>query len=476
MSFSALGAFLWLPLKSYHCAFLPIHSSIPDCLLDTSDPAFYVEPIMKYPKIDPRLFVKNRQRFSKQLKPNSVAVLNSNDFMPTSADGYHPFIQQTDLFYLSGIDQEETVLVIYPDAPEKKHKAILFIKKTNEQIATWEGQKLSKETAQDISGIKTVHWTSELDGILRPLIIQSENIYLNTNEHLRAAVTVETRDTRFLESCRQAFPLHHYERLAPIMHDLRAVKSPLEIELIKAACSITAKAFRRLLGFIRPGVWDYEVEAEIVYEFMRNRSSGPAFETIVASGTDACTLHYVKNDKQCHQGDLVLIDFGAEYANYAADVTRTVPVNGKFSKRQKEVYNAVLKIQKAAIQMLKPGNALEAYQEKVVQLMEAELIRLGVLKKADIKKQPADSPLYKKFFPHGASHHLGLDVHDYGDKYRKFEPGMVFTCEPGIYIRDESIGVRIENDILITPKGPVDLTETIPREVDEIEDLMNQGK
>jgi Xaa-Pro aminopeptidase len=311
---------------------------------------------------------------------------------------------------------------------------------------------------------------------LRPLIIQSENIYLNTNEHLRAAVTVETRDTRFLESCRQAFPLHHYERLAPIMHDLRAVKSPLEIELIKAACSITAKAFRRLLGFIRPGVWEYEVEAEIVYEFMRNRSSGPAFETIVASGTDACTLHYVKNDKQCHQGDLVLIDFGAEYANYAADVTRTVPVNGKFSKRQKEVYNAVLKIQKAAIQMLKPGNALEAYQEKVVQLMEAELIRLGVLKKADIKKQPADSPLYKKFFPHGASHHLGLDVHDYGDKYRKFEPGMVFTCEPGIYIRDESIGVRIENDILITPKGPVDLTETIPREVDEIEDLMNQGK
>ncbi len=431
---------------------------------------------MKYPKIDPRLFVKNRQRFSKQLKPNSVAVLNSNDFMPTSADGYHPFIQQTDLFYLSGIDQEETVLVIYPDAPEKKHKEILFIKETNEQIATWEGQKHSKETAQDISGIKTVHWTSELDGILRPLIIQSENIYLNTNEHLRAAVTVETRDTRFLESCRQAFPLHHYERLAPIMHDLRAVKSPLEIELIKAACEITGKAFRRLLGFIRPGVWEYEVEAEIVHEFMRNRSSGPAFETIVASGTDACTLHYVKNDKQCHQGDLVLIDFGAEYANYAADVTRTVPVNGKFSKRQKEVYNAVLKVQKAAIKMLKPGNALEAYQKKVVQLMEAELARLGVLKKADIKKQPADSPLYKKFFPHGASHHLGLDVHDYGDKYRKFEPGMVFTCEPGIYIRDESIGVRIENDILITPKGPVDLTETIPREVDEIEDLMNQGK
>ena len=429
---------------------------------------------MKYSKIDPRLFVKNRQRFSKQLKPNSIAVFNSNDFMPTSADGTHPFVQQTDLFYLTGIDQEETVLVVCPGASEKKQKEILFIKETNEQIAIWEGQKHSKATAQDISGIRTVYWTSELEGILRPLIFQSENIYLNTNEHLRAAASVESRDMRFLKWCRQVFPLHHYERLAPIMHDLRAVKSPPEIQLIKEACAITGKAFRRLLGFIRPGVWEYEVEAEIVHEFMRNRSRGPAFETIVASGTDSCTLHYVKNDKQCKSGDLVLIDFGAEYANYAADVTRTVPVSGKFSKRQKEVYNAVLKIQKAAIQMLKPGNSLEVLQEKVAKLVEAELIHLGVLKRSDIKNQPKDSPLYKKFFPHGTSHHLGLDVHDYGDKYRKFEPGMVFTCEPGIYIRDESIGVRIENDILITRKGPVDLTEGIPREVEEIEELMNK--
>jgi Xaa-Pro aminopeptidase len=429
---------------------------------------------MKYSKIDPRLFVKNRQRFSKQLKPNSIAVFNSNDFMPTSADGTHPFVQQTDLFYLTGIDQEETVLVVCPGASEKKQKEILFIKETNEQIAIWEGQKHSKAAAQDISGIKTVYWTSELEGILRPLIFQSENIYLNTNEHLRAAATVESRDMRFLKWCRQVFPLHHYERLAPIMHDLRAVKSPPEIQLIKEACAITGKAFRRLLGFIRPGVWEYEVEAEIVHEFMRNRSRGPAFETIVASGTDSCTLHYVKNDKQCKSGDLMLIDFGAEYANYAADVTRTVPVSGEFSKRQKEVYNAVLKIQKAAIQMLKPGNSLEALQEKVAKLVEAELIRLGVLKRSDIKNQPKDSPLYKKFFPHGTSHHLGLDVHDYGDKYRKLEPGMVFTCEPGIYIRDESIGVRIENDILITRKGPVDLTEGIPRDVEEIEDLMNK--
>jgi len=431
---------------------------------------------MKYHKIDSKLFVRNRQRFFKQLKANSIAVFNSNDFMPTSADGSHPFVQQTDIFYLSGIDQEETVLVICPDAPDEKQKEILFIKETNEQIATWEGQKYTKEQAQDISGIKTIHWTSELYTILRTLVVQSENIYLNTNEHLRAAVTVETRDMRFVRWCRQAFPLHNYERLAPIMNDLRAVKSSLEIELIKEVCDITEKAFRRLLGFIRPGVWEYEVEAEIVHEFMRNRSRGPVFETIVASGIDSCTLHYVRNDKQCNDGDLVLIDFGAEYANFASDVTRTVPVNGEFSKRQKEVYNAVLKIQKAAIKMLKPGNTLEKYQKDVSKLVEAELIRLGVLKKAEVKKQSEDSPLYKKFFPHGTSHHLGLDVHDYGDKYRKFVPGMVLTCEPGIYIRDEAIGVRIENDILITKNEPIDLTETIPREVEEIETLMNQGK
>jgi Xaa-Pro aminopeptidase len=426
--------------------------------------------------INSKLFARNRQRFCKQLKPNSIALFNSNDFMPTSADGTHPFIQQTDILYLSGIDQEETLLLICPDTPEEKQKEILFIKETNEQISTWEGQKYTKEQARKISGIKSIHWTSELNTILRPLVVQSENIYLNTNEHLRAAAAVETRDMRFLKWFRQVFPLHNYERLAPIMNDLRAVKSPLEIELIKEACGITEKAFRRLLGFIRPGVWEYEIEAEIVYAFMRNRSRGPVFETIVASGIDSCTLHYVKNDKQCNDGDLVLIDFGAEYANYASDVTRTLPVNGKFSKRQKEVYNAVLKIQKAAIQMLKPGNTLEKYQKDVARLMQAELIRLGVLKKAEVKKQSEDSPLYKKFFPHGTSHHLGLDVHDYGDRYRKFESGMVFTCEPGIYVRGEAIGVRIENDILITKDGPVDLTETIPREVEEIEALMNQGK
>ena len=429
---------------------------------------------MRYLPIDQRLFIRNRKRFVKKLEKKSIAVFNSNDIMPTSADGAHGFIQQTDLFYLSGIDQEESTLVICPDAKEEKFREILFLKETNEKIALWEGHKYSKDEAMAVSGIKSVYWNHEFNNIFKPLVLESDNIYLNTNEHLRADSSVETRDGRFLQWCRKCFPLHHYQRLAPIMHHLRAVKSTPEVELIKKACRITDTTFRRLLGFVKPGVWEFEIEAEIYHEFLRNRSRGPAFETIVASGIDSCTLHYVKNDKQCRDNELVLIDFGAEYANYAADVTRTVPVNGKFSKRQKEVYNAVLKVQKAAIKLLKPGNTIEKYTRKVGKIMEAELIRLGLLKAAAVKKQSDDEPLYRKYFPHGTSHHLGLDVHDYGDRHRKFEPGMVFTCEPGIYIRDEAIGIRIENDILITKDEPVDLTGGIPREAEEIEELMNQ--
>ncbi len=428
---------------------------------------------MKYLPIDSDLFVQNRKRFVEQLKPNSIAVFNSNDIMPTSADGSHPFIQQTDIFYMCGIDQEESTLVIYPDALEEKHREILFLKETNEQIALWEGQKYTKDEATAVSGIKTVYWNNEFNNIFKPLVFQSERIYLNTNEHLRSDASVETRDKRFIQWCRDAFPLHRYRRLAPVMQDLRIVKSSTEVELIKRAGNITDKAFRRLLGFIEPGVWEFEIEAEIYHEFLRNRSRGPAFETIVASGVDSCTLHYVKNDKQCRKGDLVLIDFGAEYANYAADVTRTVPVNGRFSKRQKQVYNAVLKVHKAAIRMLKPGNTLDEYSRRVGNIMETELIDLGLLDAGKVKKQSEAQPLYKQYFPHGTSHHLGLDVHDYGDRYRKFEPGMVLTCEPGIYIRDEGIGIRIENNILITEDEPVDLTADIPREADEIEDLMN---
>jgi Xaa-Pro aminopeptidase len=429
---------------------------------------------MKYQQIDRRLFIENRRRLTTRLKPNSIAVFNSNELMPTSADGTYPFVQQTDIFYLSGIDQEESTLVLFPDAPEKKHKEVLFLKETNDQIAMWEGQKYTKETATDISGIKSVYWNKEFENIFKSLVYQAENIYLNTNEHLRAPANVETRDGRFLKKCKNDFPLHRFNRLAPIMHHLRAVKSEIEVELIKQACRITGKTFNRLLGFIKPGVWEYEIEAEIFHEFIRNRSRGPAFESIVASGPDSCVLHYVQNNKQCREKEVILIDFGAEYANYASDVTRTVPVNGKFTKRQRAVYNAVLNVQKAAIKMLKPGNTLDKYNKTVAKIMERELIGLGLLKAAEVKKQSKDSPLYKKYFPHGISHHLGLDVHDYGNIFRKFEPGMVFTCEPGIYIREEGIGVRIENDILITKKGPLDLTQSIPREAEEIEDLMHR--
>ncbi|MEJ2164489.1 MAG: aminopeptidase P N-terminal domain-containing protein [Desulfobacterales bacterium] len=427
---------------------------------------------MRYLSIETALFVRNRQRLVEKIKPGSVAVFNSSDILPTSADGTHQFIQQTDLFYLSGIDQEESTLVIVPDAKEEKHREILFLRETNEQTALWEGQKYTKEEGSAVSGIRTVYWNHEFRNIFKPLVYQAEHIYLNTNEHLRADTSVETRDDRFRRWCRQTFPLHKYERLAPVMHDLRAIKSQIEVDLIKNACEITGRTFRRLLGFIKPGVWEFEIEAEIYHEFIKNRSRGPAFESIVASGAESCTLHYVKNDKQCRQGDLVLIDFGAEYANYAADVTRTVPVGGRFSKRQKQVYNAVLKVQKAAIALLTPGKTFDAYNKEVGQIMEGELIRLGLLNPDEVKNQSADEPLYKKYFPHGTSHYLGLDVHDYGDKYRRFEPGMVLTCEPGIYIRNEAIGIRIENDILITEDRPVDLTENIPREAEEIEELM----
>jgi Xaa-Pro aminopeptidase len=431
---------------------------------------------MRYPPSDPGLFIENRRRLAGRLKPGAIAVLHSNDVMPTSADGIHPFVQQTDIYYLSGIDQEESVLVLFPDAREAKHREILFVRETSDAIALWEGRKHSKEEAAALSGIPTVHWTAEFERLFRPLALQAGRIYLNTNEHLRAASPVETRDGRFLRWCRDAFPLHRYERLAPHMHALRAVKSPAEVELIRQAAAIAAAAFRRLLGFIRPGVWEYEIEAEIVHELLRRRSRGPSFQTIAASGPGACTLHYVANDRQCRDGELVLIDFGAEYANYASDLTRTVPVGGRFSPRQKEVYNAVLRIQKAAIEMLRPGATLDACQAEVGRLAESELVGLGVLDAAALAAASAGEPLYKKFFPHGTSHHLGLDVHDYGDRHRPLEPGMVLTCEPGLYLREEGIGVRIENDILVTAEGPVDLTAGVPREAEEIEEIMMRAR
>jgi Xaa-Pro aminopeptidase len=427
---------------------------------------------MRYASIDKTLFINNRARLAEKLKPKSIAVFNSNDTMPTSADGAYPFLQHTDLFYLTGIDQEESILMICPNAADKKHREILFIKETNEEIAVWQGEKYTKNQATEISGIPTIYWSWEFERVFRDLVFDCDRIYLNSNEHPRADVTVETRDNRFVKHCKALYPLHKYGRLAPVMHDLRAIKSDIEVGLIQQACKITEKTFYRLLNFIKPGVWEFEIEAEICREFLRNRSNGPAYPSVIASGTNSCILHYIKNDQQCQDGDILLMDFGAEYAHYASDVTRTIPVNGKFTKRQKDVYNAVRLVQKAAIKMLIPGNTLDAYNKAVGSLVEEELIQLGLLDMGDVKNQPEDKPLYKKYFMHGTSHHMGLDVHDYGNKYRTFEPGMVFTCEPGIYIPDEGIGIRLENDILITKKGPIDLTKDIPIEVDEIEKLM----
>lgn len=422
------------------------------------------------------MFVRNRQRLKLALAPNSIAVFNSNDIMPTSADGVFPFNQNSDIFYLSGIEQEETILVLCPGATSEKHREILFIREPDKKSDTWEGRKYTKEEAGEASGVRSVHWTSEFEGMFRPLVLESDRIYLNTNEHARADVTVETRDARFLKKCMNDYPLHSYGRLAPIMSRLRAIKSPAETELIRRACRTTEKAFRRVLAFIEPGVWEFEVEAEMTHEFLMNRSRGHAFAPIVASGENSCVLHYVKNDHQCEDGHVLLMDFGAEYANYAADVTRTVPVNGRFTARQRDVYNAVLRVLKGARDLLRPGNNLEEYNKAVGKIMEAELVGLGLIAREDVKTQEEDDPLYKKYYMHGASHHMGLDVHDIGDRHRPFEPGMVFSCEPGIYIREEALGIRLENDILITENEPVDLTETIPIEADEIEALMNGAR
>jgi Xaa-Pro aminopeptidase len=427
----------------------------------------------KYAPIDPQLFVQNREKFVGHLKPGALAVFNANDVMPTNADGTMGFRQQTDLFYLSGIDQEETILVICPGAHEEKHRQILFVRETNEHIAVWEGHKYTKEEATAASGIGTVYWTHQFNSIFAGLAFESEHIYLNTNEHLRNSSEVTSRDARFVRWCREEYPLHKYERLQPIMHRLRAVKSAAEVELIKQAIGITEKGFRRLLPFIKPGVWEYEIEAELIHEFIRHRSQGFAYTPIIASGASACVLHYTANNRQCQPGEVVLMDVAAEYANYASDLTRSVPVSGRFSPRQRQVYDAVLRVMQAAKAMLVTGNNWIDYHKEVGKVMEGELIGLGLLKKHEVEAQDPDRPLYKKYFMHGTSHHLGLDVHDYGSRYHVFQPGMVFTCEPGIYIPEEGLGIRLENNIVITPDGNLDLMASIPLEAEEIEHLMN---
>jgi len=427
---------------------------------------------MKYTPINSQLFIENRKRFAKKLKPNSIAVFNSNDIMPTSADGSMMFVQNTDIFYLSGIDQEESILVIFPDAKEEANREILFLKETNEHIAIWEGHKYTKEEATTTSGIRRIFWMKDFFVTFNALISEAENVYLNTNEHTRAVVEVQTRDSRFIKFCQERYPLHNYSRSAPIMHELRAIKSKYEVDLMQNACNITEKGFRRLLGFVKPGVKEYEIEAELIHEFVRNRSRGFAYGPIIASGASACILHYTDNNKECKSGEVILLDVAAEYGNYASDLTRCLPINGKFTPRQKEVYNAVLRVMRAAIKMLVVGNNITDYHKEVGKLMEKELIALGLLNENEVEKQKPGAPLYKKYFMHGTSHFLGLDVHDVGSKYRLFEAGMVFTCEPGIYIPEEGLGIRLEDDILITENGPVNLMANIPIEADDIEKLM----
>jgi Xaa-Pro aminopeptidase len=428
---------------------------------------------VKYTQLPSTLFIDNRKRFTSQLKQNSIAIFNSNDIMPTNADGTMGFRQQTDLFYLCGIDQEESILVICPNHPDPKHREALFLRETSELIAIWEGYKYTKEHAREVSGIETIYWMGNFETILRQIIFDCETIYLNNNEHLRNSSEVQTRDDKFIRKMLSQFPLHKFNRSAPIMHQLRMIKSEIEVAQLMEACRITELGFKRVLKFTKPGVTEYEIEAEFIHEFTRNRSKGFAYTPIIASGANAICLHYIENKDICKDGDLILLDVGAEYANYAADMTRTIPVNGRFSPRQKQVYEAVLRTNKFAQTLIVPGTKWDDLQHEVEKFIESECIGLGLFSKSDVENQNPDAPLFKKYFMHGNSHSLGLDVHDVWNKYIPFAPGMVFTNEPGIYIKEEGFGVRLENNILITETGNVNLMANIPIEVEEIEALMN---
>jgi Xaa-Pro aminopeptidase len=427
---------------------------------------------IRYETIEAGLFIENRKRFAALLKPKAVDIINSNDEMPRSADQNFVFRQNSDLFYLTGIDQEDTALFLFPDAPTPEQREILFVRRTNEHIAVWEGHKYTKEEARAQSGIQTIFWYDEFYTAITRLMLAADTIYYNSNENPRYVSDVQYRDLRLLAEMRNRYPLHKYERAAPLLTQLREVKSPTEIVLMQKAIDITDKAFRRLLRFVKPGVAEYEIEAEITHEFIRNRSNGHAYTPIIASGKNACVLHYIANNGMCSDGELILMDFGSDYANYISDLTRCIPVNGKFSPRQKDVYNAVLRVMRQATAMLTVGNTFAAYNKAVGAIMEQELISLGLLRAEDVAKQDPAAPLYKRYFMHGTSHFLGIDVHDVGDYNTPFRAGNCFSCEPGIYIPEEGLGIRIENNILITDNGPVDLMANIPIEIEEIEALM----
>lgn len=429
---------------------------------------------MKYHQIDHKLYIKNRAKFVSQMKPKSVAVFNSNDIYPVSADSTLPFAQHRDILYLSGVDQEESILLLFPDAPYDNLKEILFLKETNEHIAIWEGEKLTKDRAFEVSGVKTVIWLHDFHKTLKEIMMYAETMYINTNEHYRAVIETETREARFVNWWKLNYPAHKVEKSNPILQRIRSIKESEEIDLIQTACDITEKGYRRVLNFVKPNVMEYEIEAEFAHEFIRNRSKGFAYTPIIASGNSANVLHYIENNLQCKSGDLILLDVGAEYANYSSDMTRMVPVSGRFNERQKEVYNAVLRVKNEATKMLVPGTFWKQYHVEVGKIMTSELLGLGLIDKADVQNENPDWPAYKKYFMHGTSHHMGLDTHDYGLLHESMQANMVFTVEPGIYIPAEGFGIRIEDDMVIQEKGAAfNLMRNIPIEVEEIESLMN---
>ena len=410
-----------------------------------------------------------------QMRPKSIAVFNSNDIYPIGADSTLPFEQHRDIFYLSGAGQEETILLLFPDAMDAKHREILFVRETNDHIAVWEGAKLTKEKATEVSGIATIYWLTDFDKVFFDLMTEADTIYFNTNEHYRQAVETQTREDRFIEKCKRDYPAHQWAKSNPILQQIRGIKEPEEIDLMQTACDITEKGFRRILQFVKPGVWEYEIEAEFLHEFVRNRSKGFAYNPIIASGNNANVLHYLENNKQVKDGDMILLDLAAEYANYSADMTRTIPVNGRFTDRQKEVYSAVLRVKNEATKMLVPGTIWAEFHKEVGKIMTSELLGLGLLDKADVQNENPDWPAYKKYFMHGTSHHIGLNTHDYGELKTPMKPNMIFTVEPGIYIPAEGMGVRLEDDVVIRETGqPFNLMRNIPIEIEEIEELMNK--
>lgn len=429
---------------------------------------------MKHLPLDPQLFTINRKRFVEQMKPNSIAIFVSNDEVPRNGDALYTFQQNSDLYWLCGIMQEDTMVILFPDNPDPKFREVLVLVRPNELKEKWDGKRLRREEAKAISGMETIVWLDSLDGLLQPWIHLADTIYLDTNENDRKASLVRTRDYRFVDEMKSRYPLHQYERAAKILKELRSIKTPQEIEVVKKAIEITGNTFQRLLKFIKPGVMEYEIEAEIFHSFLSQRASGEAYGSIIASGDRARTLHYVANNEECKDGELVLMDFGALYGGYAADLTRTVPVNGKFTQRQKEVYNACLQLHNYAKSLLKPGITINEYTDKVGEEATQQFLKIGLLKESDVKNEDKENRAYRKYLYHGISHHLGIDVHDLGTRTEPIKPGMLFTVEPGIYIEEEDMGVRIENNVWITENGNIDLFEGIPITVEEIEAAMKK--